>query len=466
MRIERPARLGGGAVLAISLVLSSCARVGLPDGLPPGPPPPPLATPTAPGVVDLDLPTRDDAPLPDGVVAEVHDPLLASPVALDPEVRERVDFWVGLWGGQQTDLFGRYLDRMSTHVHLVDEELARRGMSPSLRYLPVVESGYLPTAVSRAGATGLWQIMTATGQGLGLSVNSVIDERRDPVAATMAALDYLEELHAQFDSWILALAAYNAGPGRISGIIAQNGAGMVASEDERFILIRSRLPAETRDFIPRFYAAATLAGDPVAHGFPPVLPRPLVYDEVIVPDATSLDVVARAAGVSESEILALNPHYLRGFTPPGEVRSVRVPQGRSFEFERNFALIPPSERLSFVEHVVASGETFSHIARQYGVSVADLTGMNSQVDPRRLQIGMRIVIPVGGAEAGSPASTAGGVVSVASNTATRGGVHVVGPGESFWTIARQYGITTEALTTANGRSPNDVIRPGEQLRIP
>ena len=421
--------------------------------------------PVAPDVAVGEFPTRDDAPLPPPVAA-VHDPLLDSSVSADPMVQERIDFWVQLWGGQQTDLFSRYLDRMAMHVHLVDEELARRGMPSSLRYLPVVESGYLPSAVSRAGATGLWQIMGPTATGLGLSVTSVVDDRRDPFAATLAALDYLEELNAQFDSWILALAAYNAGPGRVSGILNQYGAATVQSEDERFILISSRLPAETRDFIPRFYAAATLAGDPEAHGFPPVVARPLAFDEVIVPDATSLDVVARAAGVPEEEILALNPHYLRGFTPVGEVRTVRVPQGRSFQFERNYALIPPGERLSFVEHVVASGETFSHIAAQYGVSVAELTGVNNQVDPRRLQIGMRVVIPVGAQRGGATASS--GMVTVASNQGAqpRGGVHVVSSGESFWTIARLYGISIQQLTAANGRSAGDVIRTGEQLRIP
>jgi len=449
------------------LVLSSCARVGLPEGLPAGPPPPTAGVPVAPDVAGVDTPTRDDAPLPAAPSAGVHDPLLNSTVAGDPMVQERIDFWVQLWGGQQTDLFSRYLGRMSTHVSFVDEELARRGMPPSLRYLPVVESGYLPSAVSRAGATGLWQIMGPTATGLGLSVTSVVDDRRDPFAATVAALDYLEELNAQFDSWILALAAYNAGRGRISGILSQYGAGTVQSEDERFILVSSRLPAETRDFIPRFYAAATLAGNPEAYGFPPVVPRPLAFDEVIVPDATSLDVVARAAGVPEDEIVALNPQYLSGFTPVGEVRTIRVPQGRSFQFERNYALIPPGERLSFVEHVVASGETFSHIAARYGVSVAELTGVNSQVDPRRLQIGMRVVIPVGGQRGGTTASSSG-VVTVASNQGAppRGGVHVVTSGESFWTIARLYGISIQELTAANGRSSGDVIRTGEQLRIP
>jgi membrane-bound lytic murein transglycosylase D len=454
------------AVLLLFVVLSSCSRVGLPEGLPPAP--------IAPGAPEIAVtgepaPTSDDAPLPPAPEFGVHDPLLASTVADDPRVLERVDFWVNLWAGQQTDLFSRYLDRMATWVHFVDEELERREMPPSLRYLPVVESGYLPSAVSRVGATGLWQIMAPTGRGLGLSITGVVDDRRDPIAATLAALDYLEELHGQFDSWILALAAYNAGPGRISGILNQYGAGHVSTEDERFILVQSRLPAETRDFIPRFYAAATLAGDPAAHGLPVIAPRPANFDEVLVPDATSLDVVARAAGVSEDVILEMNPHYLRGFTPVGEVRTVRVPQGRSFEFERNYALIPPNERLSILEHTVAAGETFSHIASRYGVSVAELTGMNSQVDPRRLQIGMTIMIPVGGAVTTASATT-GGAISVASANGTgasaRGSTHTVSSGESFWTISRRYGISPEALAAANGRRTGDLIRIGEQLFIP
>src|SRR5690606_28940183 len=138
--------------------------------------------------------------------------------------------------------------------------------------------------------------------------------------------------HGQFDSWVVALAAYNAGPGRVGRLLDTHGARDLEDPDAAFLRIRDALPAETRDFVPRFLAAATLAGDPAAHGLEAPPTRPLLYDEVVVPDATSLDVVAWAAGVPEEVIVELNPHFVRGFTPPGEMRTVRVPLGRSFQF--------------------------------------------------------------------------------------------------------------------------------------
>jgi len=443
------------------LALSSCARVGAPE-LPPAPAP--LASP--------DLPD-DGAAVPDladtGSAGELlpptapADPILSTEASADPAIRDRVAFWIDLWGTDQPDLFTRYLDRMGRYAELVDDELRRRGLPTSLRYLPIVESGYLPSAVSRVGASGLWQIMSPTARGLGLSVSGIVDDRRDPVASTLAALDYLEELYGEFGCWLLTLSAYNAGPGRVRGLLGQYAAGVSEEGEARFLAIRPRLPAETRDFVPKFLAAAALASDPEAFGLPSARPIPWIYDEVLVPDATSLDVVAFAAGVPEEEILALNPQYLRGFTPAGEVRTVRVPLGRSFQFERNFALIPPEDRLTFLEHVVASGETFSHIAERYGVALSELTGMNAQVNPRRLQIGMTVIVPVGsrGGRAVAP-----GVSQVATNVNARGSVHTVSSGESFWTISRRYGVTTSALAAANGKAQGDVLQIGEELRIP
>ncbi|MEX2294780.1 MAG: transglycosylase SLT domain-containing protein, partial [Gemmatimonadota bacterium] len=391
------------------------------------------------------------------------DPILSTAASTDPFIRDRVAFWIELWGNDQPDLFTRYLDRMGRYVELVDEELERRGLPASLRYLPIVESGYLPSAVSRVGASGLWQIMTPTARGLGLSVSGIVDDRRDPVASTLAALDYMEELHAQFGCWLLTLAAYNAGPGRIRRLLEQHAEGLSLEGETRFLAIRPHLPAETRDFVPKFLAAAALAGDPEAFGFPASRSTPWLFDEVLVPDATSLDVVAFAAGVHEEEVLALNAHYVRGFTPAGETRTVRVPFGRAFEFERNFALIPPEERLTFVEHVVASGETFSHIAARYGVALSELTGMNASVNERRLRIGMTIVVPVGsrGGRVASPVAT-----QIATNQGASGSVHTVSSGESFWTIARRYGISTPALAAANGRALGELIHIGDELRIP
>lgn len=390
---------GRGLSLLLPLLgASGCAGWGGEGPPPPAPIPGPGPTAAFLQAERAALGVLDPAPIP-ALRFQVQgiDPILHSAASLDPDLRTRTAFWVEYWTVRQPDHFRRYLERMGRYGALVDEELEKRALPPSLRYLPIVESGYRSGAVSRVGATGLWQIMGPTARALDLTVSPIVDDRRDPVVNTRAALDYLEELHAGFGGWHLALAAYNAGPARVRGILARHAPDAALGPDERFLLVRPHLPPETRDFIPKLLAAALVAGDAPALGLaPPEVQASLSYEEVTVPDATSLDVVAWAAGVSEGEVLALNPQYLRGFTPPGQVRVVRVPAGTADRFRDAYARIPPDERLTFVEHVVAQGETFTHIARRYRVPLAELVAANARIDPRRLQIGARVVVPVGG----------------------------------------------------------------------
>ncbi len=333
------------------------------------------------------------APLPD-IEIEGIDEILHSPVSSDPILRQAASLWVVQWTTKQVESFERYLAQMRRYDPLVQREINARGLPESLRYLPLIESGYSPAAVSSVGATGLWQLMHPTARELGLTVNSIVDDRRDPVASTVAALDYLEDLYDEFGSWLLTLAAYNGGPGRVRRALNRSGPGASGEGDERFLEARRYLPRETREFIPRFLAAAALADDPGEYGFSVTDPDPMTFDEITVPDATSLEVVAKAIQVPEEGIREMNPQYLRGYTPAGETRTVRVPAGLGQHFERNFPSIPPEERLSFYEHVVSEGETSTHIARRYHVSVSELTDINRHVDPRRLQIGMSVIVPL------------------------------------------------------------------------
>lgn len=479
----RAAWAGKGKRIVLSLGIlafaASCQRATME---PPAGPAPSAAVPTGNGVLAGEGMVPGIHPLPAPLLpAKLEmgelDPILHASIAHDPLLRERAAFWADFWTTRSRPYFERYLERMGQYQHLVDRELAERGLPPSLRYLPIVESGYHHGVTSRAGASGLWQLMPATARGLGLLVDGVVDDRHDPVGSTSAALDYLEELHAQFGSWTLALSAYNAGPGRVARLLERHVREDDLTPDESYLRIRSHLPAETREFVPRFFAAAILASDPERYGLPPVdVSREFVFDEVTVPDATSLDVVARAAGVEEEEIVALNAHYTRGFTPAGHERVVRVPPGTAPTFEVNFAQIPPDERITFVEHVVAQGETLTHIARRYGVSVAELTGANGGLDPRRLQIGQRLVVSVAG-NGTSSSSTGGSVASGRSvstvaaapsgNGASRSGSrhHVVASGDNLWTIARRNGVSVSDLQRWNGLSAGQVLQPGQELSM-
>ena len=383
------------AGLALALVLPACQSLGRVPAPPPMVAPPEIAgefsieADAAAAPLDLPLP-----PAPEPPPEPVADAILQSEILAAPVLRDQVDRWLRTWRDDQPHNFLVFLERRRTISSIVEGEIAARGLPASLAALPIVESGYAPGAANPSGAGGLWQIMPTTARSLGLEVSTTVDERRDPAASTRAALDYLTRHEAEFGSWLLAIAAYNAGSGTIANLVARAGGWREGeSGDGLFLRIYDSLPGETRDLIARFLAAATLSSDPEGHGLPRPAQEPWSFEEVELADAVSLDVIARAAGVSTPVIEELNPHFLRGYLPGGEPRTVRIPAGTSERFTVAYALIPPSERITFVEHEVASGETFSHIARRYGVPLQEVVEANSGIDPRRLRIGTRVKVP-------------------------------------------------------------------------
>lgn len=387
-----PVRLRVAAVLAAALpLLQACAGSGSLPAVPSVVDPPPLAT-GAPAL-ELGLQPAEVEPPPEGPF-EV-DEILASRWARDPEFGARVDHWTRFWTATgEGEWFPVYLSRMAAFEELVDGALASRELPPSLRYLPLVESGYSPRAVSRASAVGLWQLVSATAGELGLRVDPLVDERRDPVRSTRAAVRYLEELRGRFGSWFLALAAYNGGPSRLERLLRRH-APLAAPSDSLYLALAPHLPRETREFVARFFAAVRVAREPDRFGVAPErLASPYEFEEVRVPDATSLDVVASAAGVAEEAVVALNPHIVRKITPRGRSTAVRVPLGAGARFAREYPRIPPDERITLTEHVVARGETLWGIARQYGVRLSELEAANPEVDARRLRPGRRLLVPL------------------------------------------------------------------------
>lgn len=349
-----------------------------------------------PHSIDNSVPRPDPVRIPrtDIRLAEIRlDELMASPVLRDPDFGAAVISWMEYWQTEAALAVPVFLGRMESFGQTVDSALAANDLPASLRYLPFIESGYNPGAASRARAVGLWQFMEPTAKELGMEVTRLLDERRDPVRSTEAAVRFLTDLRAGFGSWFLALAAYNSGPTRVRRILRQQAPGAEPS-DSLFWALRGHFPPETREFVPKLVAAILVAGQPNVFGYEATPMDPFVYDDVIVPDATTLDVVALAAESSLQEIERLNPHFVRGMTPPGRRTGLRVPYGRGGAFERNYAEIPPEERVTFVEHRVEAGETLSHIALRYGVLVADLEAANPGLRPRYLRIGAVLTVPV------------------------------------------------------------------------
>ena len=468
---------------SIALLLGACARQ------PPPPPPAPAdaaaamaALKTDPGAGRDPAVARPARSLPDDVNprrAAMVDEIVTSPGASEDRIEERIEWWLNYWQSRERGGFQRALTRMGRYEDFIDSVLVARDMPASLRYLPIIEAAYYPKADSPAGAGGLWQFMPATARWLGLEVNALVDQRLDPYAATPLAIEYLVDLKKQFTSWFLTLAAYNAGPGRVERAIRDHGDGQ-AREDALFLRIRDRLPPETRDFIPKYLAAARIASDPAAFGMTGYLKDPpQVFDAVAVEGAASMDVIALAAGVAEEELRLLNPHLVLGLTPGGRSTTVRLPAGTGAAFAQRFAGVPEPDRVTFTEHRVASGETLSGIARNYRVIVEELQAANPGVQPRRMQVGTVLVIPKtlrgqGAQTADEPRAVGGPPPAatpearfVAANPAPAlETVHVVRRGDSLWLIAQFHEVDLTRLRLHNNLAEDALIHPGDEIRIP
>src|SRR6266545_3647040 len=373
------------------------------------------------------------------------------------------------------DRFTIWLSRWGPYEGKIRERLRARGLPEDLVYLTLIESGLSNTAVSRARAVGMWQFMASTGRGYGLQIDPWVDERRDPFKATDAAVNHLQDLVQRLGSVYLAAAAYNAGAGRIEREIRRLPGEPDTVDDQTFFQIADRrnLRRETRDYVPKLIAAALIAKQPARYGFTDIerLP-PLVFDEVSVPDATGLDVLARLSDTSVAAMLELNPQYVRGITPPGRGGVVRVPRGRGARVAERYADLPINERVTFVDHFVTSGQTLSGIAQRDQVTVTMLQAANPHLRSHALRVGQRIIVPMSGRVVprgawSTPPEPRMRRVSTRYRTASADGTrHRVARGETASAIAHQHGIGLMALLEANDLTMRSVIRPGDVLLIP
>jgi membrane-bound lytic murein transglycosylase D len=266
---------------------------------------------------------------------------------------ERVDFWVERFTTvpDMREKMEGFLQRSGRYVPMLLERLDERGMPRDLIYLAMIESGFEPEAYSHAHASGLWQFIAETGQRYGLAIDGAVDERNDPVRSTEAALDYLQMMHKRFNSWYLASAGYNTGENRVGRIMREEFGREQAESEEEYYVIWPRLPRETRDYVPLMIAAGRIAKEPAKYGFDHVVPDPpLEYHEVLMPPATELTAIARAAGVSLDAIRDLNPHFKLNRTPNNRDYPVRLPTQSLRQFASNWGLdLGPELRRALAE---------------------------------------------------------------------------------------------------------------------
>ncbi|MDX2023343.1 MAG: transglycosylase SLT domain-containing protein [Deltaproteobacteria bacterium] len=311
------------------------------------------------------------------------------PVRWHSSVLKYLDFF-------KTDDRGRaimtnWLRRLGRYRPLFDRIAARENVPRDLIFLAMVESGFEPGAVSHVGAGGVWQFMPGAGRAYGLEVSYWVDNRRDPERAAEAAARYLKDLYARFGSWPLAFAAYNAGYGAVLRSITRY------NTNDYWELIRHEagLPWETALYVPKILACAVVGNNVKAFGFENVPEDPpLLYDVVEVPAATSLERVAKAAGVAIETVESLNPELIRGRTPPDRGTTlVRVPEGGGELFARNFhSTKTKADQLETV--VLRFGESLDDLAKARGVPVRELRKINGLKDSRELVGGTPVLVPV------------------------------------------------------------------------
>src|SRR5436309_5754460 len=237
-------------------------------------------------------------------------------------INGQVQAFIERFTGSRREIVGLWLNRSSRYLSMIRDVLRNQGLPEDLAFVAMIESGYNPLAVSRAGAKGLWQFMAGTARRYGLRVDQWVDERLDPEKSTTAAARYLRDLHEQFGSWALAKAAYNAGELKVIRAIK------ATNSTDFWALARTRLlRQETREFVPAIHAATVIGRDPGRSGFTPDAHTPVAIEKVTVPASTNLKKLAGGAGLPDDSLRKLNPVLVRGTTPPGAPYELRVPVG-------------------------------------------------------------------------------------------------------------------------------------------
>lgn len=287
----------------------------------------------------------------------------------------------------------RWMHRSSTYFPMIEHIFAQENVPDELKYLALVESGLNMKARSWASAAGPWQFIPATGRAYGLEINEWVDERLDPVKSTKAAAAHLKDLHALFGGdWHLALAGYNCSPTVIRE--AMRKARRKLGREPTYWDIYADIPAETRNYVPTFVAAALVVSNPEAYGARRPLPGVrFAFDKVPVQGMMPIETVADLAGTTPERIRALNPELRQDRLPPGdEPYYVRIPYGSYDQFSDGYEELGAAERGAVIAHGVRSGETLDQIARQYEISVARLMEINS-LTRGTLRRGEKLYVP-------------------------------------------------------------------------
>jgi membrane-bound lytic murein transglycosylase D len=373
------------------------------------------------------------------------------------------------WYASRPDYIKRFVDRGSLYLHHIVEQVEKRGMPMEIALLPVIESAFTPKAFSRSKASGLWQFIPSTGKNYGLTQDWWRDNRNDVVAATDAALNYLQRLYDMFGSWELALAAYNCGEGCVGRAIAANQKRGLPTD-----FLSLKLPNETRNYVPRLIAVKNIVLAPGSYGIElESLPDQPYFTAVPAPQKIDVPLAAKLAGMSVEEFVALNPAHNKpvAVTSTG---TLIVPLDKADLFLANLESYD-KPLVTWTTYMAKKGESADAIAKRHGVTTAQLQTVNNSVKldkNGRLRTAQPMLVPIGGAK-GVPAPVqvaqvaAPAVEAVPSKATPEGGSrwYTVRTGDTLYSISRRFNTAVDALLHVN-KLPTASIQPGLKLRIP
>ncbi len=375
------------------------------------------------------------------------------------------------------EAFEKWLNNARPYLPYIRQIIKERGLPEDLIFLPFAESGFNNWVTSRAGAVGMWQFMPYTARKQGLTVDWWIDERRDPYKATVAAMDYLSRLYDMFGDWNLALAAYNAGEGKISRVIQKTG----TSDYYEMCKAGDALKAETRHYVPKILAICKIVRNLETLGFEPIdwNANPGLI-EVKVKGGTDLMALAKTCNLSWDDFEELNPAFRRTVSPPDHESSIWLPEIK-VAYAKAYLGKPESRPFAgYKKYEVQNGDSWWGISRRNQVPIPVLRKINSEIAGSTLQPGQEIMIPaqarneaIVAAPSGTKTAKAEAKVAAAETKAEKTRTlaakrsnYTVKSGDSVWNIARKFEVPVETLLASNGMKSGRDLRNGQKLYIP
>ncbi|TJZ73321.1 lytic transglycosylase [Chitiniphilus eburneus] len=382
-----------------------------------------------------------------------------------------VEKWENYYASRP-DYLKRIVERGGRYLYYVAAEVEKRGMPMEIALLPMIESAYNPKAESHALAGGMWQFIPDTGKRYGLERTWWYDGRRDVVASTNAALDYLQMLYGMFGDWQLALASYNWGEGAVGRALAKNReAGLPLTYAD------IRKPAETENYVPKLLAVRNIIADPEAFGIDlGTVPNDPYFTAITTGKHMDVQVAAELAQVPVDELLKLNPGFIRPVIAYKEDRTLVLPADKVEVFKHNLATYS-QPLLNWQPYVTRSGEGFDELARAYGIAPAELREINDISSREQVARGQTILVPLApGVDVQERVALHALAVNKVSDPVDTGeqdkprevpkksGRYRVGRGDTLFSIAQRFDMTVEELKALNGMRSNQ-IRAGQQLKV-